>query len=50
VTTKAPGLPEGLQLYKRTDTFSEETTPKGLLNVHSTKDGYGESSRLKAVA
>lgn len=46
MTTTAPGLPEGLQLYKRTDTFSEETTPKGLLNVHSTKDGYGESSRL----
>lgn len=51
MTATAPNLPEGLEFYKRTDTFNEKTVPKGLLNAHSTKDGvWGiiivESGRL----
>ena len=32
-------LPDGLEPYKRTATFSEDTVPAGLLAEHSTKDG-----------
>lgn len=32
-------LPEGLECYKRTNTFTEQTVPKGLLSDHSTKEG-----------
>ena len=32
-------LPEGLEPYKRTPTFTEENVPAGLLAEHSTKDG-----------
>lgn len=32
-------LPEGLEPYKRTPTFTEDTVPAGLLAEHSTKDG-----------
>ena len=51
MTATAASLPEGLECYKRTDTFTEETVPKGLLNDHSTKAGVGglikvESGRL----
>lgn len=33
------GLPQGLQSYKRTPTFTETTVPAGLLNDHATKQG-----------
>lgn len=33
------GLPLGLEAYKRTVLFTEETVPKGLLQDHSTKAG-----------
>jgi tellurite resistance-related uncharacterized protein len=51
MTATAASLPEGLECHKRTDTFTEETVPKGLLNDHSTKAGvWGlikvESGRL----
>lgn len=36
MTTK---LPDGLEPYKRTPTFTEDTVPAGLLSEHSTKDG-----------
>ena len=39
MTPTATRLPEGLECYKRTDTFTEETVPRGLLNDHTTKDG-----------
>lgn len=32
-------LPHGLQVYKRTPTFTEATIPAGLLDQHSTKPG-----------
>lgn len=32
-------LPRGLESYKRTATFTEDTVPAALLNDHSTKDG-----------
>jgi tellurite resistance-related uncharacterized protein len=32
-------MPDGLQSYKRTATFTEATVPAALLNEHSTKDG-----------
>ena len=32
-------VPPEVRAYKRTDTFTEETVPKGLLRAHSTKDG-----------
>jgi tellurite resistance-related uncharacterized protein len=32
-------LPEGLESYKRTPTFTEASVPAGLLKDHSTKDG-----------
>ena len=32
-------LPSGLEAYKRTPVFTEETVPAGLLKDHSTKDG-----------
>jgi tellurite resistance-related uncharacterized protein len=32
-------VPEGLQPYKRTATFTEATVPAALLNDHSTKEG-----------
>lgn len=34
-----PSLPEGLEEYKCTKTFDEQTVPKGLLQNHSTKIG-----------
>lgn len=34
-----PGLPDGLEPYKRTTTFTERTVPAGLLGEHSTKNG-----------
>lgn len=39
MSAAAARLPEGLECYKRTDTFTENTVPKGLLNDHSTKPG-----------
>lgn len=35
----AAGLPEGLEPYSRTGTFTEETVPAGLRQDHSTKAG-----------
>lgn len=36
-------LPTHLKAYKKTDTFNEESVPKGLLNNHSTKkDVWGK--------
>jgi hemoglobin len=35
----APGLPEGLEAYRRTPIFTEETIPVGLRRAHSTKTG-----------
>lgn len=35
----AAELPPGLEPYRRTDTFSEQTVPAGLLRAHSTKVG-----------
>lgn len=32
-------LPAGLEAYKRTPTFTEETTPAGLRRQHNTKAG-----------
>nr|WP_314444061.1 DUF1971 domain-containing protein [uncultured Sphingomonas sp.] len=32
-------LPSGLEAYKRTPVFTEETVPAGLLKDHSTKGG-----------
>ncbi len=32
-------LPDGLEPYKRTPTFTEDSVPTGLLTEHSTKDG-----------
>lgn len=32
-------IPEGLESYKRTPTFTETSMPAGLLGEHSTKDG-----------
>lgn len=32
-------LPSGLQPYKRTATFTEDTVPAALLNDHATKEG-----------
>lgn len=32
-------LPDGLEPYKRTATFTEDSVPAGLLAEHSTKDG-----------
>jgi tellurite resistance-related uncharacterized protein len=32
-------LPEGLESYKRTPTFTEASVPAGLLNEHATKEG-----------
>lgn len=51
MTATGASFPEGLECHKRTDTFTEETVPKGLLNEHSTKAGvWGlikvESGRL----
>ncbi|KKI21538.1 DUF1971 domain-containing protein [Sphingomonas sp. ABOLG] len=39
MSAAATSLPEGLECYKRTDTFTQDTVPKGLLNDHSTKPG-----------
>lgn len=52
MTSPAGRLPDGLEYYKRTDAFTEETVPKGLLNDHSTKaDVWGlirvESGQLR---
>jgi tellurite resistance-related uncharacterized protein len=33
------GLPNGLEAYKRTPTFTEASVPAGLLREHSTKEG-----------
>lgn len=32
-------LPDDVIAYKRTDVFTENTVPKGLLNAHNTKTG-----------
>lgn len=32
-------LPPHVEAYRRTDTFTEETVPAGLLRSHSTKPG-----------
>jgi tellurite resistance-related uncharacterized protein len=32
-------LPSDVKPYRRTDTFTEETVPKGLLRAHTTKEG-----------
>jgi len=31
-------LPENVTVYKRTDSFTEETVPPGLLKEHNTKE------------
>lgn len=33
------GLPDGLESYRKTEIFTEETVPPGLLRAHSTKAG-----------
>ncbi|RYE64711.1 MAG: DUF1971 domain-containing protein [Oxalobacteraceae bacterium] len=48
------GLPEGVEPYKRTATFTEESVPAALLRDHSTKQGswgliYVEEGRLLYV-
>lgn len=45
-------MPEALQPYKRTATFTEATVPAALLNEHSTKEGawgliHVEEGRLR---
>jgi tellurite resistance-related uncharacterized protein len=35
----ATELPPGLESYRRTDVFSEQTIPSGLLRAHATKAG-----------
>ena len=35
----ATDLPPGLEAYRRTDSFSEQSVPAGLLKAHSTKAG-----------
>lgn len=50
----ATKLPDGLEPYKRTATFTEDTVPAGLLAEHFTKDGvWGliqiEKGRLRYV-
>lgn len=35
----AEELPPGLESYRRTDTFSEQSVPAGLLKAHATKTG-----------
>jgi tellurite resistance-related uncharacterized protein len=47
-------LPEGLESYKRTPTFTEASVPAGLLQDHSTKEGtwgmiHVEEGRLRYV-
>lgn len=32
-------LPKNAQPYRRTDVFTESTTPQGLLRAHTTKEG-----------
>lgn len=32
-------LPEHVEAYKQTPTFTEKTVPAGLLSAHTTKDG-----------
>jgi tellurite resistance-related uncharacterized protein len=32
-------LPDDVRPYKRTETFTEATVPRALLNAHATKDG-----------
>ncbi len=51
MTTK---LPDGLQSYKRTPTFTQADIPVGLLKDHCTKDGtwgliHVEEGRLRYV-
>ena len=33
------GLPDGVQSYRRTAVFTQDTVPAGLLKAHSTRDG-----------
>lgn len=33
------GLPAGARPYRRTDLFSEDSVPAGLLKAHTTKEG-----------
>ncbi|HEY7977242.1 MAG TPA: DUF1971 domain-containing protein [Rhizomicrobium sp.] len=33
------GLPDGVQPYRRTAVFTQDTVPAGLLKAHSTRDG-----------
>ena len=40
-------LPEDLEPYQRTSTFTEETVPAGLLRDHSTKRGTWGVIRLE---
>jgi tellurite resistance-related uncharacterized protein len=47
-------LPEGLESYKRTPSFTEVSVPAGLLHDHSTKEGtwgmiHVEEGRLRYV-
>ncbi len=47
-------LPDGLEPYKRTATFTEDTVPAALTNDHSTKDGvwgliHVEEGRMRYV-
>ena len=33
------GLPDGVQSYRRTAVFTQDTVPAGLLKAHNTRDG-----------
>jgi len=33
------GLPDGVQPYRRTAVFTQDTVPAGLLKAHNTRDG-----------
>ena len=53
-TAAAQALPPGLELYKRTQSFTETTVPNALLNDHSTKAGvwgliHVEHGRLRYI-
>jgi tellurite resistance-related uncharacterized protein len=43
-------LPDGLQSYKRTATFTEETLPAALRSDHSTKEGVWGLIRVEEGA
>jgi len=44
----SPQLPPGLEVYKRTPSFTETSVPAGLLGEHSTKAGTWGLIRVEA--